>query len=92
MISKIKRGPGNHSLQKGLKELATGLIKDNYRDFGPTLAQEKLKEVHRLKISVSTVRTSMIEKELWEPKRTKKKRIFQYSERWSRKGEMMVDR
>jgi hypothetical protein len=31
----------------------------------------------------------MIEKELWEPKRTKKKRIFQYRERRSRKGEMM---
>ena len=31
----------------------------------------------------------MIEKELWRPKRLKKKRVFQYRDRRSRKGEMM---
>lgn len=89
LISKKRDTSGNHKLPMGLKELATGLIEDNYGDFGPTLAQEKLKEIHNLKISVSTVRTLMIEKELWRPKRLKKKRVFQYRDRRSRKGEMM---
>ena len=89
LISRKKEGPGNHSLPQGLKELAIGLIEDQYGDFGPTLAQEKLKEVHGLKISVSTIRTMMIEKELWRPKRLKKKRVFQYRDRRSRRGEMM---
>ena len=56
LVSKKKGTPGNHKLPIGLKELALGLIEDQYADFGPTLAQEKLKEVHSLKISVSTVR------------------------------------
>lgn len=89
LISKKRGSLSNHKLPAGLKELAIGLIEDNYSDFGPTFAQEKLKEVHGLKISVSTIRALMIEKELWEPKRVKKKRVFQYRERRSRKGELM---
>ena len=89
LISRKRGAPGNHKLPEGLKELALGLVEDQYGDFGPTLAQEKLKEIHNLKISVSTVRGLMIEKELWRPKRLKKKRVFQYRDRRSRKGEMM---
>jgi hypothetical protein len=89
LISKKRGSPGNHCLSKGLKELALGLIVDQYGDFGPTLAQEKLKEVHNLEISVSTVRSLMIEKGIWGPKRLKKKRVFQYRDSRSRKGEMM---
>ena len=89
LISKKRGAPSNHRLPGGLKDLAIGLIEDNYGDFGPTLAQEKLKEVHGLKISVSTIRTLMIENELWSPRRLKKKRIFQYRDRRNRKGELM---
>lgn len=89
LISRKKGRSGNHRLPIGIKELAIGLIEDNYSDFGPTLAHEKLKEVHGLKISISTIRTLMIEKELWNPKRLKKKRVFHYRDRRSRKGEMM---
>ena len=45
--------------------------------------------MHDLKISISTVRALMSEKELFKPKRHKKKRIFQYRERRPRKGEML---
>jgi len=89
LISKKRGGIGNHRLPEGLKETAIGLIEEKYSDFGPTLAQEKLKEVHDLKISISTVRALMIEKELFRPKRHKKKRVFQYRERRPRKGEML---
>jgi transposase len=89
LISKKRGSPGNHCLSKGLKELALGLIVDQYGDFGPTLAQEKLKEVDNLEISVSTVRSLMIEKGLRSPQRLKKKRVFQYRDSRSRKGEMM---
>jgi hypothetical protein len=89
LISKKRGTPGNHTLSGGLKELAIGLIEDNYGDFGPTLAQEKLKEVHGLEISVSVIRALMIKNGLWSPKRLKKKRVFQYRDRRNRKGEMM---
>ena len=89
LVSKKRGSPSNHQLPKGVKEVAISLIEEKYPDFGPTLAQEKLKEVHDLKISISTVRALMIEKELFKPKRHKKKRIFQYRERRPRKGEML---
>ena len=89
LISKKRGAMGNHRLPEGLKEATISLIEEKYPDFGPTLAQEKLKEVHDLKISISTVRALMIEKELFRPKRHKKKRVFQYRERRPRKGEML---
>ena len=45
--------------------------------------------MHDLKISISTVRALMIEKEIFRPKRHKKKRIFQNRKRRPRKGEML---
>jgi hypothetical protein len=39
---------------------ARDLIYERYRYFGPTLAQEKLSEIHGLKISRESVRQLMI--------------------------------
>lgn len=89
LISKKRGSRGNHRLLKATKDLAISLIKQHYSDFGPTLAHEKLTESHGLKISVGSVRSIMIEEELWIPKKTKKKRIFQYRERRSKFGELM---
>ena len=50
LISKERGASLNHKLQRGLKELAIGLIEDNYNDFGRRLPQEKLKEAHSLKL------------------------------------------
>ena len=80
LVSKKRGFPSNRQLPKGLKQLAISLIEEKYPDFGPTLAQEKLKEVHDVKISISTVRALMIENELFKPKRHMKKRIFQERE------------
>ncbi|WP_071566437.1 helix-turn-helix domain-containing protein [Pseudomonas aeruginosa] len=38
--------PSNHQLPTGMKELAGQLILQHYPDFGPTLAAEKLVELH----------------------------------------------
>ncbi len=85
-----KRGrPGNHKLKEGLKEVVRDLIEDNYKDFGPTLAHEKLIELHKLEISLSSVRSIMIKNELWQSGRKKRKKIFQYRERRKRKGELI---
>jgi hypothetical protein len=37
------------------------LIKEKYEDFGPTLAHEKLREVHELQLSRESERRIMIE-------------------------------
>ena len=41
---------GNHQLQLGVAELALSIIRERYADFGPTLACEKLAELHDLSL------------------------------------------
>ena len=53
----------------------TNLIESQYLGFGPTLAHEKLTEIHKLKILLSTVRKLMILKGLWKPDKIKKSRL-----------------
>lgn len=73
MVSRRVGKRSNHQLPPGLKELALGLIKDNYADFGPTLAHEYLSEKHGLPLSLSTTRHIMIEHGIWTRKRHRKR-------------------
>lgn len=58
----------NRKIKSAILEKAKKLLKENYSDFGPTFAQEKLEEIHKIKMSVESVRTIMTEEELWKPK------------------------
>ena len=46
LVSRKRGRPSNHQLNPGLTERALALVRDRYRDFGPTLACEKLRECH----------------------------------------------
>lgn len=81
IVSKKRFSKGNHSIPDEVKKQAIELIFLHYGDFGPTLAHEKLLEKHGLKISVSTVRSLMIEYLLWIPQRAKAPIIHQSRER-----------
>lgn len=60
-LASLKRGkPGNHNLPEQLRMNVLALLRENYSDFGPTLATEKLSERHQISISVETVRHWMI--------------------------------
>lgn len=89
IISKKRGKPSNHQLPQGAKEWILAIIRANYPDFGPTFACEKLIEVHKIKVSVATVRSLMIKEELWIDKKIKKKRVFQLRERRSQEGELV---
>lgn len=89
LVSKRVGKRSNHQLAAGLKDLALGLIRDHYEDFGPTLAHEYLSEKHGLPLSVSSVRNIMIEQGIWTGKEHRKKRIFQLRQRRSREGELI---
>jgi transposase len=69
LVSKRRGRMGNHQLDAAVKRQALDLIEKDYRDFGPTLACEKLVEKHGLKISVESVRQLMIVEELWKPRK-----------------------
>lgn len=89
IISKKRGRSSNHQLLKGSKEWISAIIKEKYPDFGPTFACEKLIEVHKVKVSVGTVRSLMIKEQLWIDKKIKKKRIFQLRERREQEGELV---
>jgi hypothetical protein len=88
LVSKRRGKPGNHRLPQKLIDLALALIHSKYRDFGPTLACEKLAQVHRLKLSVETVRQLMIGAGLWQARRARAPRIHQSRQRRSCLGEL----
>jgi transposase len=60
--------PSNRRIDPEVKERALELIEEHYRDFGPTLAAEKLAGRHGLEFSKETVRTWMIEAGLHKAK------------------------
>jgi hypothetical protein len=66
-----------------------GVSRQWYRDFGPTLAAEKLREDHRIALGRETVRHWMIEAGLWLDRRQRRKRIRQPRPRRECVGELV---
>ncbi len=64
-------------------------MRARYGDFGPTLAHEKLVEVHGFEASLSTVRQWMVEAELWTPRRLRDRRVHQPRLRRACRGELI---
>jgi transposase len=89
LVSKRRGKPSNNRLDAGIVQQALDLIKANYADFGPTLAHEKLWEVHKLKLSRESVRRIMIEEGMWKPKRAKQPPSHQMRERRACFGELV---
>jgi transposase len=84
------RGKASHNQLKGdIVQQVLDLILERYRDFGPTLATEKLGEVHGIKISDESVRKIMIAEGIWKRRRKRKYRIFQMRERRALFGELI---
>jgi transposase len=79
----------NRPLKDPLREAIRALRVERYPDCGPTLAREKLQELHRITVSIETVRQMQIELGLWKPKRRSVPRAFQVRERRGRFGELI---
>lgn len=89
-LSSCRRGkPSNNKLSEEVKREAMEIIRSRYIDFGPTLAHEKLREVHGLKLSLESVRQLMIREGFWKEKAHKKIVIHQQRMRRSSLGELI---
>jgi transposase len=88
-IAHKSRGrPSNRNIAPQIKERAIRLYRQKYHDFGPTLAAEKLSEVHRIGIHSETLRKWLIESGDW--KKSRKRRTHrQWRERKRYFGEMI---
>jgi len=53
------------------------ILREWYWDFGPTLAAEKLREVHGITLGRETLRLLMIEAGLWLDRKQRRKRVYQ---------------
>lgn len=80
---------GNRALPQKEKDRMLYSIKTNYADFGPTLACEKLAEIHGIYRSDETVRKLMIAAGLWIAKERKIVRLHQLRERRDCLGELV---
>jgi transposase len=89
LVSKKRGQPSHHQLDPVIKQQALAWLQARYADFGPTLAHEKLTEVHHLKIGRETVRTLMIQVGLWQPHRRRRPVVHPLRERRARLGELV---
>lgn len=89
LVSKQRGKVSNNRLNPETKQKAIDLLHSRYADFGPTLAQEKLSEIHALKISRESVRRLMVEEGLWKPRKVKRKAIHQMRTRRACRGELV---
>lgn len=89
LISKRRGKPSNNRLKPETKQQAIDLLHSRYHDFGPTLAQEKMSEVHELKLSVESVRQIMITEGLWKPRKVKHRAVHQLRPRRACLGKLV---
>ena len=89
LVSQRRGKPSHNRLEADILQQALDLIKEKYADFGPTLAHEKLTEVHQIKMSRESVRKLMIEEGIWKPKRAKQAALHQMRERRACFGELV---
>jgi transposase len=65
LIHKSRGRPASNKLGQGVRELVLELVRQNYRDFGPTLAAEVLLERHGIEVSRETLRKWLVEADVW---------------------------
>ena len=88
LIHKSRGKRSNNKTPQKLLDRAIVLVKDKYRDFGPTFATEKLEELDHLIINHDVLRHEMIKVGLWQ-KRTRKHKYREWRERKEYSGELV---
>jgi hypothetical protein len=89
LVSKRRGQPSNRRKPGALRDNALALIRERYWDFGPTLAAEKLSELHGIVLGRETVRQWMITDGLWLDRRQRLKRVHQPRARRECVGELV---
>ncbi len=89
IISKHRGKVSNNKFSDEFKQEIATLVKENYHDFAPTFAHEKLVENHKKQLSVESTRQIMIEYGIWQAKIKKRLKIYQRRVPRSRFGELI---
>jgi len=90
LISKKRGQPSNRKTPDNVRSAVMAIVKKRYADFGPTLAAEKLREVHDLNVSRETLRAWMIADGLWQDRKKRRARVHQPRYRRDCVGELIL--
>src|SRR3981189_166025 len=77
LVSRRPGRAGTPCYPAALRAEGIGVIRERYPDFGPTLAAEKLAELHGIHLARETLRQWMMMAGLWEDTRARLKPIHQ---------------
>jgi hypothetical protein len=89
LISKKRGQPSNRRTPSTVKTQALDLIRARYSGFGPTLAAEKLRELHGVYIGRETLRIWMLAAGLWADRQKRRGRVYQPRYRRECVGELI---
>lgn len=88
LVHRARGRPSNRRLPQALRRRVMAQMAKTYRDFGPTLAAEKLQERDGLAVSRETLRQWMTAEGLWKPRRPARE-VHLWRPRRSSFGEMV---
>jgi transposase len=88
VVHGLKGRPSNHRYPEEQKAIVVEKIKENYPDFKPKFATEKLQETEDIPMTSQTIRVWMTEAKLWKPRKQKPARYFSWRPRKDYYGEL----
>src|SRR6266849_1119951 len=89
LISKKRGRPSNRETSEAMRSAVLWIVRQNYADFGPTLAAEKLAGEHGFAFSSETLRKWMIAEGLWLDRKQRRRRVHQPRHRRECVGELV---
>ncbi len=89
LISKQRGRPSNRRKPDDVRVEALAIIRERYADFGPTLAAEKLRELHDICLGRETVRLWMAEAGIWATRKKRRSKVYQPRYRRDCVGELI---
>jgi len=89
LASRRRGRPSNRRYPDDIRSLALSIVRERYADFGPTLAAEKLAEVHALSLSRETLRQWMVAEGLWLDRKARLRPVHQPRPRRDCLGELV---
>src|SRR3954453_5551030 len=89
LASRRRGRPSTRRLPAAVREAALAVVRERYADFGPTLAAEKLEELHDIRLSRETLRHWMSEAGLWAPRKARRGRVHHPRHRRDCLGELV---
>jgi Homeodomain-like domain len=89
LISRHRHRTGNRALKSAVAEQILAILRDQYPDFGPTLATEKLRDRHNIVVAKETLRQLQIASGLWIPRKLRAPKIHQPRTRRACAGELI---